>query len=278
MYKLRTGMRITCTLGVVSAALVLCLASPATAKPLTDKAVTVLNQGMEQYDAGDLLVASRTFEQGHRQHHSPVFLYAWAQAERGMAHFQRARDLYRQFLASGPPRAQAKAARANMKKCQRALKANRSQPRSNERAAKQNMAVAPQAAGPTKSVDYEAPPGLLTRTATVPTRTTSSANWKPWIAVGGGTGMLLVSIASYWKARSLASDFRQAHVQADGTISGISREKAERLQSRINRYSGVSALALVGAAGAAITATVMWSAGDEKESPRPVGIALAGSF
>jgi tetratricopeptide (TPR) repeat protein len=79
-------------------------------------------RGAALYDAGKLDRALEEFERGQRAGPHPDFLYAMAQVHRRKGNCAQAIRLYVDFLASGPPRAEAERARANVERCSDARK------------------------------------------------------------------------------------------------------------------------------------------------------------
>jgi hypothetical protein len=80
-----------------------------------------LNRGLSLFQGKEYEGAINEFKAGYLLEPRPVFLFAWAQAERLSGDCQSAVVLYRKFLDEGPPEAQATAAQANLARCEGAL-------------------------------------------------------------------------------------------------------------------------------------------------------------
>ncbi|MCA9720603.1 MAG: hypothetical protein KC468_38425, partial [Myxococcales bacterium] len=76
-----------------------------------------LDRALELYTAGEYEEAIREFRSGYAIDPSPMFLFAWAQAERLTGDCLRAAELYRRFIATDPPEQQVAAAEAHIDSC-----------------------------------------------------------------------------------------------------------------------------------------------------------------
>lgn len=81
----------------------LCATSTARAEDATARAKACFERGSARYQRGDYEAAAREFEAGYALAPRPLFLVNLGQAYRQLGQLERARDVYRRFLASAPP-------------------------------------------------------------------------------------------------------------------------------------------------------------------------------
>lgn len=111
-----------------------------------------------------------------------------------------------------------------------------------------------------------------------PDRAGRARRMTPWLL--GGASVLLAAggLFATWRAHDLQSQFFADHVDTNGDVHGISAEAARDAEAHAQRWSYAGGALLAGAAGTGITATVWFFRDRDREEPRPVGIAVSGTF
>ena len=89
--------------------------------PIYDDADEAFAAGQERYADGEFEDAAAALQRAYELDDRPLFLYAWAQAERQSGDCAAAVKLYERFLESGATGDEAEAAQANLRTCARQL-------------------------------------------------------------------------------------------------------------------------------------------------------------
>jgi tetratricopeptide (TPR) repeat protein len=268
---------------LLALALVL-VAGAAEAKPRRRDAKLAFDRGVTAYQKGNFEAASEALGKSFGLERDVDTLFAWAQSERKLEHYDKAIELYEKALTFNMPAANRSAIELNLEEC-RAMVAP--QKPKVEAPPVEPKPAEPLAQEPRPQPATVLPPRVAERPPAapeVPPVSDASSAARPWykdpIALGlGGVGVVAtgVGIGLLISAKSLDSDSKAA--KNDYTRALDLRNQA-RLQGNIGgATAAVGVAALIGAAA--------WVVVHRKSGERAVtgwlapgggGLAVAGGF
>lgn len=282
----RTGARARGRTGWVwVAALAVVLATGAAeAKPRRRDAKLAFDRGVTAYQKGNFEAASDALGKSFAIERDVDTLFAWAQSERKLEHYDKAIELYEKLLTFNLPQANRTAVEANLEECRSMASQTKPKPAGPAGDARPGEPLAseprPEAATAVPARVAEQPP----LAPAPPPPSEGLAAPRPWyrdpVAIGlGGVGVVAtgVGVGLLISAKSLDSDSKAA---TDDYGRALDLRNKARLRGNIG---GVMAAVGVGAlVGAAVWVVVHRKAGERTVTgwlaPDGGGVAVAGGF
>jgi tetratricopeptide (TPR) repeat protein len=261
------------------------VAGAAEAKPRRRDAKLAFDRGVTAYQKGNFESASEALGKSFALERDVDTLFAWAQSERKLEHYDKAIELYEKALTFNMPAANRSAIELNLEEC-RALVAPQKpkvEPSPVEPKPAEPLAQEPRPQPPTTQL----PPLVVEHTpaaAEAPPLGEVPSAARPWykdpVALGlGGVGVVAtgVGIGLLISAKSLDSDSKAA---TDDYTRALDLRNQARLRGNIG---GATAVVGVGA----LIGAVVWVVVHRKSGERTVtgwlapgggGLAVAGGF
>jgi tetratricopeptide (TPR) repeat protein len=267
---------------VLTLAVVL-VASAAEAKPRRRDAKIAFDRGVTAYQKGNFEAAADALGKSFSLERDVDTLFAWAQSERKLEHFDKAVELYEKLLTFNLPQANRTAVETNLEECRSMVAQQKVRPEPSA----DGKTAEPIGTEPRPEQAPMSPPRVTEQPAIAPAPSSPSdasppprAWYKDPIALGlGGVGVVAtgVGIGLLISAKSLDSDSKAA---TDDYNRALDLRNKARLRGNIG---GVTAAVGVGALIGAAVWVVMHRKSDERTVtgwlvPEGGGLAVAGAF
>jgi tetratricopeptide (TPR) repeat protein len=256
-------------------------AGAADAKPRRRDAKAAFDRGVTAYQKGNFEGASDALGKSFAIERDVDTLFAWAQSERKLEHYDKAVELYEKLLTFNLPQANRTAVEANLEECRSMVSQTKPKPAADGKPAE------PLAAEPRPEAATAVPARVAEQPPVAPAPPPPSDGLpapRPWykdpVAIGlGGVGIVAtgVGVGLLISAKSLDSDSKAA---MDDYGRALDLRNKARLRGNIG---GVTAAVGVGAlVGAAVWVVVHRKAGERTVTgwlaPDGGGLAVAGGF
>jgi len=260
------------------------VAGAAEAKPRRRDAKVAFDRGVTAYQKGNFEAASDALGKSFAIERDVDTLFAWAQSERKLEHFDKAVELYEKLLTFNVPQENRTAVEANLEECRSMVSQQKPKPAG---PAGEGKPTEPLAAEPRSEAATAVPARVAEQPPVAPAPPPPSAGlpaprawYKDPVAISlGGVGVVAtgVGVGVLISAKSLDSDSKAATNDYGRALD--LRNKA-RLRGNIG---GVTAAVGVGAlAGAAVWVVLHRNSGERTVSgwlaPDGGGLAVAGGF
>lgn len=261
---------------------VMLVAGAAEAKPRRRDAKVAFDRGVTAYQKGNFEGASEALGRSFSLERDVDTLFAWAQSERKLEHYDKAIELYEKLLALNLPAANRTVIEANLDECRAMAALQKPKPE-----------AVPVEAKPAEPLAQEPRPPPATEAAPIAERpaapvqapgTDTSSAARPWykdpVALGlGGLGVVAtgVGVGLLISANSLGSDSKAATDDY-----GRALDLRNQARTRGNIGGATAAVGAVALIGAAVWIVVHRKPGEQAVTgwlaPGGGGLAVAGGF